>query len=141
MKNITKILLLVFLLIGSSAIEAYCSIVVTIHIARHRDCKGFGWCKFEVYYTVEIVPRPIGNQVNAVADINRSGHLLLTFNKKKDMTPEAYNMYFSKGVFLCEDDCPVPDEILKTLNYIKPYTVKAGEYPITINGDIITVEF
>lgn len=141
MKNIKKILLLVFILTAANVIEAYSSIIVSFHIARHRDCKGFGFCKITIESEDIPVVRPIGNIGNAVADINTTGRLILKINKKTGLVPEAFNTYFSKGIFICEDDFPVPSEILKALNYSRPYIIKAGEYPITISGDIITIEF
>ncbi len=139
MKTI-RIVLLAFILIGTNMVEAYSKVIVTITLARHRDCDGFGWCRGTI--VVDPAPRPIGNVGNAVAEINAAGRLTLTFNKSTDLSPEAFNKYFSKGTFVCEDDFPVPVEILKALGYSGSYTVAKGNYNITTTRDgLLTITF
>ena len=53
----------------------------------------------------------------------------------------VFEKYFSKGFFICEDDYPFPNEILKELNYDGEYIIPAGKYPVKINDDVITVVF
>ena len=139
MKKITKILLLSFILICANMIDAYCSATITFKIARHRDCKGFGWCKWEIVIIDD--GGPAVNKGTAIVDVNEEGHLVLTINKEKDLSPEAFETYFSKGIFICEDDFPVPFEILKELKYPDSYTIKEGVYPVTLKGDNISIEF
>jgi len=137
MKNLKRMLLLVLILIGSNVIEAYSKIVIKIVIARHRDCEGWGFCEWSASGDVGPV---LARQAIATVDVNSDNRLVLTFSKKS-MLPETFTQYFSKDNFLCEDDFPVPSAILKSLNLTKPYTIKAGSYPVVINGDLITVEF
>jgi hypothetical protein len=136
-----RIALLALLLIGTNMVEAYSKVVVTIVFARHRDCQGFGWCNGSIVVDPATLPRPIGNVGNAVGEINSTGRLTLTFNKDTDLSPEAFNKYFSKGIFVCEDDFPVPAEILKALGYSGSYTVQKGNYNITTKNGLITVTF
>ena len=141
MKIFKKTLLLTLVLIGSNVIEANSSVIVVLKFGRSRDCKGIGICQGKIVITTDDAPKPIGNQVSAIADINMEGRLVLTFNRKTDLTQEAFQTYFSKGIFICEDDFPVPSEILRTLNYPGSFTVKAGDYPISMTGDLITIVF
>ena len=136
-----KILLLLLVLIGSNVIEAYSSVIIVLKFGRPRDCRGIGICEGKIVITTDDAPKPIGNQVNAIADINMEGKLVLAFNRKTDLTTEAFQTYFSQGNFICEEDFPVPPEILRTLNYPGSITVKAGDYPITMKGDVITITF
>lgn len=141
MKKIKKILLFVLILMGSNIIDAYSSIIITLKIARKRDCKGFGWCKGTVLFEDDGAAKPIGNTVNALADFMKDGRLIITLNKKTDMTPEAFTTYFSKGTFLCEDDFQLPDDMLKALNHVGNYIIEPGEYPVKIDGDLVSVIF
>jgi len=138
MNKFLKTLILGLVLVSSTVIEAYSNaITVTIVIARHRDCNGFGVCKLTVKTGTDI---PFANTAIATISTSDGGHMVLTFSRSSGMSPEAYSTYFSKGVFVCEDDCPVPSEILKALQYAGTYTIKAGKYPAVLKGDTITVE-
>lgn len=133
-----KILIFILILITFDVVEAYSKLVVKVKWGRARDCKSMGIC-FLVFNVDEITESK--GQTNAIIDYTKSQHLTISFNKTKDITQETFEKYFSKGSFICEDDFPVPAEILKALNYPGPYTIKAGEYPITIIDDILTIEF
>jgi hypothetical protein len=132
---------LAIILIGSSLVEAYSKTVITITLARHRDCEGFGWCRGTIVVDPISIPRPVGNVGNATVEINKEGRLTLSFNKATDLTPEAYNKYFSSGIFICEDDFPVPAEILKALGYSGSYTVSKGNYKIISKDGMLTIVF
>ncbi|MCX6290488.1 MAG: hypothetical protein NT126_01835 [Bacteroidetes bacterium] len=139
MKKIIKRLIIAFILIGTSAAEVSAKVIVTIVLARHRDCEGFGWCR----WTIEVPPLqfPFENIGRAEIDMDDERHIVLTMNADKDITPEAFKTYFSNGFFLCEDDFPLPAEILKEIGYEDDYTIKAGKYPISIKGETITITF
>jgi len=137
MKTI-KIILLAFILVGTNLAEAYSKVVITIVIARHRDCEGFGLCKISAEGTIPLNR----NTGHATADIDGAGHFKLTINKNTDLTPEAFDKYFSNGVFVCEDDFPVPTEVLKSLGYTRNYTITKGNYNITTGRDgLMTITF
>jgi hypothetical protein len=136
MKNLKRMLLLVLILIGSNVIEAYSTVVISIYLARHRDCQGFGICKIKIGDEA-----PMANLARGRLDLNSENQLVLSLSKKSDLSAEAYDKYFSKGVFVCEDDFPVPSDVLKALGYSGSYTIKAGTYPVTLKGDLITVVF
>jgi hypothetical protein len=132
-----RIVLLAFILIGSSVVEAYSKIVITIVIARHRDCEGLGFC--DMSGKIGSLNRNTGH---ATADINGAGKFTLMINKNTDLTPEAFDKYFSKGVFICEDDYPVPGDILKSLGYTGNYIITKGNYNIITSRDgTITITF
>ena len=139
MKNINKIILIILLLVGSSAIEAYSKLVVKVKIARLMDCRGFGVCFIYIWDEDMILSRE--NEAIATADINQKKQLTLTFNKFDGMSPAVFEKYFSKGFFICEDDYPFPNDILKAFNYDGDYIIPAGKYPVTINKETITVVF
>ena len=139
MKNLKKILLFVLILMGSDVIEASNQIRVKIVYGKPREniCRGLGICYMIV--TVDDPPS-LERETDAVANLNSEKRLVLTL-KKKEMLPETFAKYFSKGTFICEDDFRVPGEVLKALNYYSTYTIKAGEYPVEIKEDAITVVF
>jgi len=140
MKKTTKILCLVLILMSCSLIDAYSSVIVTIKLARHRDCKGFGWCYAKIVIEPDDI-KPEGNIGIGDASITDDGRLQVTFNPSTGLTPEALETYFSKDEFLFEDDFPVPSEILEALKYPYEYTIKEGTYSIERKGELITVLF
>ncbi len=139
MKKLTKILLLSLLLIGGSVIDAYCICTITIKIARHRDCRGFGWCNAKIVIEKDVELEY--QSANAEASQNQQRRLVITLNKKTDLSAETFETYFSKGTFLCEDDFPLPSEIIKAVGLDDGYVIKAGKYPINIKGDILKITF
>ncbi len=146
MKNKMKILVLTLLLISGSVIEAYSSITITFRIARHRDCKGMGWCKWEAIIIDDGNEKDgkeggDGNDGTGIIGLNERNRIILTINRKTDLSPEVYEKYFSEGDFICEDDFPVPGELLKALNLKESYIIKEGKYPISEKGELLTIEF
>lgn len=130
-----------FVIVSADVINAYSWVTVTIRIARKSDCKGLGICQFTIKSEEEILARPAGNAGNALSEKGREGRLVLKLNKKTDISSEAFETYFSKGVFVCEEDFPVPDEALKALHLKDKYTIKAGSYDIQQKGDLLTIVF
>ena len=140
MKKTFMIILLTFVIVSANVISAYSTVTITIKIARNSDCKGFGLCEFKIQ-SDDILARPVGNDGKALAEMRSNGRLVLKLNKKTDISPEAFETYFSKGVFVCEDDFPVPDEVLKAMDFKGKYTIKAGSYDVKQKGDLLTVVF
>jgi len=138
MKKIISLFTLVFVMICMDVTVAYCNkIIVTIVIARHRDCIGFGLCEV----TVKVPPKDLlQNVARASIDISGDGKLVVTINRSI-LNDDTYETYFSGDTFLCEDDFPVPDEILKYFDGIDSYTIRAGRYPIVKDGDDLVIEF
>ena len=140
MKYLNKIILITLLLICGSAIESYSKLVIKLEIGRpSRDCRGLGLCWFIQWEFEMILSKD--NEAIATADINQQKQLTLTFNKSDGMSSSAFEKYFSKGYFVCEDDYTLPKEISKALNYEGDYIVPSGKYPVTINKETITVVF
>lgn len=140
MKKTFMIILLAFVMVCADVIYAYSWVTITIKIARKKDCLGFGLCRFTIQSN-DIAARPVGNDGKALAEMRSDGHLILKLNKKTDISPEAFETYFSNGVFVCEDDFPVPDEVLKAMDFKGKYTIKAGSYDVKQKGDLLTVVF
>ena len=134
------IILLAFVMVCADVIYAYSWVTITIKIARKKDCLGFGWCRFTIQ-SDDFFARPVGNDGKAQAEMRSDGHFVMKLNKKTDLSPEAYETYFSKGVFVCEDDFPVPDELLKAMDFKGKYTIKEGSYDVKQKGDLLTVVF
>ena len=140
MKKTFMIILLAFVMVSADVVTAYSWVTITIKIARKKDCLGFGWCKITIQ-SDDILARPVGNDGKALAEMRSDGHLILKLNKKTDISPEAYETYFSKGVFVCEDDFPLPEEVLKALDIKDKYIIKEGSYDVTQKGDLLTIVF
>ena len=139
MKNLNKFLLITLLFVGSNAIEAYSRLTVKITVARQTDCLGRGICYTVVWENGMALSKD--NDVIATADINQKKQLTLTFNKLEGMSSTAFEKYFSNGFFVCEDDYSFPKEILKALKYEGDYILAAGNYPVAIHDETITVVF
>jgi hypothetical protein len=139
MKNLKRIFFIALILIGSSVIDAYSSCIVTIKLARHRDCLGFGWCKLTI--TIED-DSPSANKCISNVAVNANGQLEFTINKKTGLTQSDYDKFFSKGTFLFEDDFPVPTDVLSAAGYKgSSLTIKAGTYPVITQGDNLKLTF
>jgi hypothetical protein len=98
------------------------SIGIKLEIGRKsRNCKGFGICKFTV--TISIKP-------SFKAFAAKSGGLRL------EMTNDAYNElrdYFDGDIIIIEEDFEVGSDVTKKLDLGNGYTIKKGEYRITLN--------
>lgn len=96
-------------------------------IARHRDCEEYGICNWQAGITVRTINK--GNGVVYKDDASKST-LVLEINKSTGITTECYDKYFKSGVFIMEDDFPMPLEISKALEYSGQKTIPAGKHRI-----------
>jgi hypothetical protein len=111
-------------------------VTVSFTIARRRDCDGFGICDWEVTFTFGKINNCTGSLF--VDDYNKS-ILVLEVDKAKGISAEGYKKYFGSGVFLVEDDSPLPGELVKSLGLIGNKTLIAGKYNVIERNGILTV--
>ncbi len=110
-------------------------VTISFTIARRRDCQGFGICKWDASITFE------RNGANGViyTDDAVKNRLIIEIDKTKGISYEVYEKYFSSGVFVMEDDSPVPAEILAGLGIKGSRTITAGKHPVTERSGILYV--
>lgn len=108
---------------------------ISFTIARRRDCMGFGICLWDVSVTFE------RNGANGViyTDDAVKNRLIIEIDKTKGISYEVYEKYFRSGVFIMEDDSPVPAEILAGLGIKGARTIPAGKHPVTERSGILYV--
>jgi hypothetical protein len=67
--------------------------------------------------------------------------LTLTISRSKGVDRATFEEVFSRGNFSMNGDVTFSPEVLKKLSLPPYYSIPAGEYRVTISGDIITVYF
>jgi len=109
---------------------------ISFVIARRRDCLGFGICdlSFEI----------ISGKVNAgtgvlYTDPASRNMIVLEIDKSKDISSESYEKYFASGVFVMEDDFPIPGDILAEMGIKGTLTMRSGNHRITEKNGILYV--
>ncbi len=109
---------------------------VHYEISRQRDCNGFGFCVIDLYFTIREGKK--GNGLLYTDDASRNT-LILEINKSTDITAESYEKYFKSGIFLMEDDCPLPLELSKSLELAGQKIIRSGNHRIVENNGILYV--
>lgn len=112
------------------------TVTITFTIARRRDCLGFGICKWDASVTIERNSSATGIMYVDPASRNR---LIIEINKNSGITAECYDKFFKAGVFLMEDESPVPGEYLKELGLSGSKTILSGKHPVTERNGILYV--
>lgn len=102
-------------------------VTFSFEIARRRDCTGFGICNL----TFEI----ISNRVNACtgtmyADETSRNTIIIEIDKAKGISAESYSRYFGSGVFVMEDETPLPNDFVKALGLSGTKVLQAGNHKI-----------
>ena len=110
-------------------------VTISFTIARRRDCLGFGICQWEGSVTLE---RNGASGVIYTDDVVKN-RLIIEIDKTKGVSSEVYEKYFRSGVFLMEDDAPVPASILTGLGIKGPRTIPAGKHPVSERSGILYV--
>jgi len=107
---------------------------------RHPDCSGFGICYIHIILGPQNPPEGLDiRQAYAEAYFDDDGHLIAEFSKSK-LRNDTRNTYF-KDIFLVEENYEIPQDILHTAQFQGSYTIKAGRYNITEDGDILRIRF
>jgi len=65
----------------------------------------------------------------------------LSASRGKGMNKETYMKYFSDGKFNLDGPMTFDPKVLSQLGIGSDYVVPSGTYPVTINGDMLTVTF
>ncbi len=110
-------------------------ITISFTIARRRDCEGFGICDISV---------SVSGKINSATgsiyqdDLNKS-LMVIEIDKARGISAETYKKYFSSGVFLMEDDSPVPSEIVQQLGLTGSKTLVAGKHKIVERNGILFI--
>ena len=60
-------------------------------------------------------------------------------DKLRGISTESYKKYFSNGVFMMEDDCPIPNEIVSSLGLIGSKTLVAGKHSVIERSGILYI--
>ena len=110
-------------------------VTLSFTIARARDCMGFGICRPEIAISDE----KIGTcPATLYTDDLIKGNLVLEIDKLK-ISADTYKKYFSSGIFLMEDDSPIPSEILNAIGISGKRTFIAGKHKITERSGIMYI--
>lgn len=64
-----------------------------------------------------------------------------TVSRGKGMNTETYQKYFSGGRFTLDGPITFEPAVLSKLGLDPSYSVPAGSYPVSSNGDLVTVTF
>lgn len=111
-------------------------ITISFTIARRRDCEGFGVCDLSVSVSAGKINSAAGSIYQD--DLNKS-LMVIEIDKARGISAEAYKKYFSSGVFLMEDDSPVPSEIVQQLGLSGSKTLIAGKHKIVERNGILYI--
>jgi len=121
---------------GSGASLLKPKISISFIIARRRDCEGFGICNLQVAASLERVNSCSG--VMYLDDFNKN-IIVIEIDKLKGISAEGYKKYFSSGVFLMEDDSPIPTEMVSSLGLIGKRILVAGKHSVVERSGILYV--
>jgi len=153
--SLKKILLTTFILLEVSAMFAFSvfpcpltkgentitspvrpKITISFEIARRRDCTGFGICN--VSGSIEILRI---NSCNATlyADETSRNLLIMEITKSTGISATAYERNFKSGIFVVEDDAPIPSDVLKTLGISGSKSFVAGNYKVTEKDGLLVI--
>ena len=113
-------------------------VTISFTVARRRDCDGFGICDLVISGSVRTGNK--GNGVLYLDDASRNT-LVMEINKSTGITLECYNKYFKSGLYIMEDDFPIPSEITSALEVSGMKTIPAGRHKIVEKNGILYVYF
>lgn len=151
--SLKKILLTTFILLEVSALFAFSAfpmpvekeavitpmktkISISFEIARRRDCTGFGICNLTVGISLERVNSCTGS---LYADETSRNVFILEINKAQGISAATYDKYFKSGIFVMEDESPIPSEALKEMGITGTRTMLAGNHKVTEKAGILYV--
>jgi hypothetical protein len=80
-------------------------------------------------------------EISGELSTERSRMLQLTVSRGKGMNNDTYLKYFSDGRFTLDGPVSFDPNILSGLGLDPGYTIPAGAYPFTANGDKLTITF
>jgi hypothetical protein len=73
--------------------------------------------------------------------LGKGNVIKLTVSRNTGMTDDTYKKCFAEGKFILDGPITFEPGILTRLRADANYIIPAGTYPITINGDLITITF
>lgn len=153
--SIKKILLTTFIILEVSALFAFSAFPISIdkgnlgsssllrpkisfsfEIARRRDCLGFGICNWTATITVDRI-----NSCSGTVYLDEANKNVFVFeiDKAKGISASAYEKYLKSGIFLMEDEVPVPGDVLKALGISGNKTLPAGSHKVTERDGLLYI--
>ena len=105
-------------------------------IARRRDCDGFGICN----WTASLTDLRLNGCSGTITADDASGKIFtIEIDKLKGISSDTYRKYFSSGIFILEDDAPVPSDLLNNLSISGSRILPAGKYPVMEKNGVLTL--
>jgi hypothetical protein len=102
-------------------------------------CPGFGICYIHIILS-PVNPHGLEiNQADGEAYFEDDGHFVVEF-KQSQLRTDTRDKYLS-GTFLVEEDYELPQDVLNAGQFKGSYTIKAGKYNISEDGDILRIKF
>jgi hypothetical protein len=80
-------------------------------------------------------------EISGEMDLLKGNIFQLTVSKDKGMNNETYLKYFSDEKFILDGPITFDPGVLKKLGIDGNYVVSSGTYPVTTNGELLTITF
>lgn len=83
--------------------------------------------------------QPIDGQITGEMNYSASSGIVFKFSKSSGITPKTLHDLVKDGKFYLDGKGTFSEEVIKILGLPLSYSIPAGYYPCSVEGDIVTV--